>query len=88
MVTTDRDTPARSSTETGLLTAAQVAKKVGRSKWWVLKQIKHREIPHVLVGAPPLPGRKDTRPIHLHREQADEIAALVSHHEHVGSGAA
>lgn len=88
MVTTDRDTPDHSSTETDLLTAAQVAKEVRRSKWWVLEQIKLRDIPHVRIGPPPLAGRKDTRPIHLPREQADELAALAGHHEHVGSGAA
>lgn len=83
-------TPRRQQTGTSqnsagdaTVTAEELARRVGRSRGWVGDQVRKGLIPHARIGAPPLPGRKDTRPIMFTEEQAREIQARVLYIEYV-----
>lgn len=74
------------SREPEYVAAATLAEEIDRSRGWVSDMARKKLIPHVRLGPPPLPGRKDTRPVYFTREQADEIKALVNHVEYVPAG--
>ena len=75
--------PPGRSTKSDDVPLKELAKKVGRTPWWLFEQIKLGRISHLRVGPPPLPGRRDTRPIYFTPEQAAEVEALAHHVEHV-----
>ncbi len=92
MATKSRETTVASapdsSEESSVITARQLATRVGRSRDWMLRMARQGLIPHVRVGPPPLPGRKDTRPVCFTAAQAAEVEALAHHIEYRPAGGA
>lgn len=80
--------PPESTEDSPQITVQQLAERVGYSRDWMLRMARKGLIPHVRVGRPPLPGRKDTRPVRFTAAQADEVEAMVRHVEYRPAGGA
>lgn len=74
------------------ITAEQLAARVARSRWWVGDQARRGRIPHLRMGEPPPPNRRDTRPLLFTEQQAQQIEQSVQARsrivEYVPSGGA
>jgi hypothetical protein len=81
-------TPPESAEDVPTISAEQLGKRVGRSRSWVLLMARQGAIPHVRVGRPPLPNKKDTRPVYFTTAQADAVEAFVHHVEYRPAGGA
>ena len=62
-------------------TAVELARMVGRSRWWVVDQVQRGRIPHLRKGEPPEDGQRDVRPILFTEDQAQQVYRRVHHME-------